>query len=286
MTEWNRLRGLPVDRLWAARCQLHWAIQPVTALGKLLIAHQPDYSEQSFSWSASSRTLEQGVVEGPVRFRPALRLSPPTLVLVGEEGSERSLPMAGCTLEQAFAWAARESAALLGRALPGELERPTGLPPHPFSSGAPFDAADSEAFAEMGSLFANADLVLSGWAHGRPQMPRVRCWPHHFDIAALVAFETDAVGEASRSVGVGLVPGDEVIHGPYLYMSPWPPPAQASLPELPYPGRWHREGWCGAVLELEAIAALEAGEQRATVERFVHTAAAYGEQLVLSAGTL
>lgn len=39
----------------------------------------------------------------------------------------------------------------------------------------------------MGRWFGNAHGVLTAVAGRNPDAPRVRCWPHHFDIATLIA---------------------------------------------------------------------------------------------------
>src|SRR5262249_57852622 len=65
--------------------------------------------------------------------------------------------------------------------------------------------------------------------------------PHHFDIATLLDF-----GE-SRTIGVGLSPGDSSYAEPYFYVSPSPVPKDRSGPALPV-GHWHSQGWFGAVL--------------------------------------
>ena len=43
-------------------------------------------------------------------------------------------------------------------------------------------------------------------------------------------------------------PGDGSYAKPYYYVSPWPYPPASRLPALKSPGRWHTEGWVGAVL--------------------------------------
>jgi hypothetical protein len=49
----------------------------------------------------------------------------------------------------------------------------------------------------------------------------VRCWPHHFDLGSLIVVETSADGELTKSIGIGLSPGDEAHAEPYFYVSPF-----------------------------------------------------------------
>jgi hypothetical protein len=84
----------------------------------------------------------------------------------------------------------------------------------------------------------------------------VVCWPHHFDIATLVSLEEGSPANA-RSIGVGASPGDQYYDQPYFYISPWPRFDGEKLPDPPAPGRWHTEGFFGAVLTGEEILAMK-----------------------------
>jgi hypothetical protein len=64
-------------------------------------------------------------------------------------------------------------------------------------------------------------------------------------------------GESARSVGVGVSPGDEYYAQPYVYVSPRPRFDGGSLPDLPPPGRWHTDGFFGAVATGEDLLALK-----------------------------
>ncbi len=280
MTGWERLGGVRGARLIAARLQLHHAAQPVAAVGKLLLPHQADFSEQSLCWSETTRSLAQGTVAAASSFRAALRLAPPGwLFLGGDDRVLRELPLGGQTLEEAYAWMGRQCRDLLGKELPGELERPEGLEPLPAeleARGGRFGASDTAAFTELARLFANAHRVLTAWAASCPGASAVRCWPHHFDVATLAPLEALApVGdpEQARTLGVGMVPGDAARPEPYLYVTPWPYPEGSDLPPLEADGCWHTEGWVGAVLEADGLLGQgSAAEQAAQVDRFIRSA--------------
>jgi|GEM_PF-166809 len=332
MTGWKRLGGLPRARLVDARLQLHHAAQPAAAVGKLVLPHQEDYGEQSFRWLASARCLVQAAVAAAIPLRAALRPSAPALLLLAADDAPdavdapdeddapeavdavdandasaarkagvagprilRELPLGGRTLGEVYGWLAAQLEDLLGRPLPGELERPEGLPAHAVAAGGRFDAGDAEAFAEMGRLFANADRVLRAWASTWPGASAVRCWPHHFDIATLVSMtpaismspmismmEADeppmgaaAAPEEGRTIGLGLVPGDEGRPDPYFYVTPFPYPDKPKLPPLPAGATWNTDGWLGAVLEAPRFmdASQNAAAQAEAVETFLRAAA-------------
>src|SRR6185295_7791242 len=66
------------------------------AVGKRLLEHQTDYGEQSFRWAEEARALAQGTIAGPQPFRPALRPSPPALLLLDDCSRPlRKLPLDG-----------------------------------------------------------------------------------------------------------------------------------------------------------------------------------------------
>ena len=110
------------------------------------------------------------------------------------------------------------------------------------------------AAAALGSLVADvSDQLVS--------QPQVRCWKHHFDIAALCMLE-EGDPETARSIGVGMSPGDGAYSEPYFYASPWPAPPVDSLPPATAPLRWNTDGFVSLVVltsdlrEVDNLAAL------------------------------
>jgi len=135
---------------------------------------------------------------------------------------------------------------------------PYSLPGHP-AGGKPLELAMlGRELGDLSRWFAGPADVLEQFRrtlirlHPEPLL----CWPHHFDIATLVPLE-EGKGESPRTIGVGASPGDEFYAQPYFYVSPSPRFDGASLPELPPPGRWHTEGFFGAVVTGEDILAMK-----------------------------
>ena len=205
------------------RIELHWAAQIVSAVGTTLLEKKSDDSHTNLGWERAARALAGHRVGDR---RAALRLEDATLLVLDDTSNAiASKPLAGETLSSALSW--------LGVFFDGAtLRRPEHeMPPHAVADGAAFSGSGDP---ELARLYALADEVVSAIA------TPVRCWPHHFDIAALV---TVAEG---RTIGIGLSPGDGSYPEPYWYVTPWPYPT-GELPPLAH-GRWHREGWTGAVL--------------------------------------
>ena len=210
--------------------------------------------------------LASRTVPAAIPFRVAVRPADLTLHLLGEGGPAlASLALHGATLEDAgvsLGAAARMLGADLERFT---LARPYQIPAHPLIEGAPFDAARAEDFAELADWFADADALLRELADGTPGASAVRCWPHHFDIAVRLA----------PGVGVGMMPGDDVYPEPYFYVSldPAPRAEGPTLPALAGRGRWHLEGWVGAVLRGSSLTP-DPSAQRDQVTDFIRSALA------------
>jgi hypothetical protein len=289
MSGWKSLGSVDTQHLVNARLQLHWAAQVAAAVGKQLLPPQPDFSQQSFEWVDRAGALAQGTVTAARPFRSALRLAELTLSLLdGAGASIAELPLSGRTVDEAYDWLTAEVEKLLGRPLE---------PAHPVGTGRRFALADSGPFAEVARWFADADRLLREVQAENPGASPVRCWPHHFDLATLIALDTgndaaDAANianniadpESARSIGAGLSPGDVGRSAPYFYVTPWPYPKSpniSGLPALAGGGTWNTEGWLGAVLEAGTLVGTR--DQEAQAREFLVSALAACRQVLGSA---
>jgi len=238
---------------WDTRLQLHWAAQAAAGVGRSLLPPQPDSSHESFVWSDEHRALLQGLVRN---MRAGIRLHDMTLIAVDERGAiESEFPMNGRTLAEGFAFFEE-------RARSGPLKHPPeGMPGHPVAHGAIFDA-DLDVLAAMSRHYAEAARTLDDVRRNEEGAGPLRCWPHHFDLATLITIRGS--GEDARTIGVGMAPGDDTYREPYYYVTPWPYPRDPAPPPLPN-GRWHTNGWFGAVL-LVTESAWRAGFLRNAVQ--------------------
>jgi hypothetical protein len=280
---WETLGTVDPRRVVDARLQLHWAAQAASAPARQLLAHRPDHSQQSLRWADGPRALAQDLVDGVWPFRTALRPSPPAVLLLdANDRVTAELPLDGHTLEEVYAWLEREVPRRVGRPLMQPLHRSgEGLPEHgvgagDVGAGERFSTFDTAAFSEVGRWFGNAHRLLTWIADRLPGASPVRCWPHHFDIATLIALDPGHPDpEAARSIGVGMTPGDAARPSPYFYVTPWPYPKDRELPPLDGEGVWNTEGWTGAVLETPALLRAGSGaDQAERAERFVESAVA------------
>ena len=266
----------PVD-LVDTRLQLHHAAQLVAAVGGSLLEPRPDDSHPNLGWCADLGALAGHRIPGKRPFQSALQIAEARLLLLDAEGSvETSFALAGETMSAGAAWLAREIEGRFEIPLTDGLRLPGyELPTHAVQRGEPFSAVPT-ACAELGRYYAVADAELSAIASRTDGASDTRCWPHHFDLATLISVERDVGGGASKTIGIGLSPGDGSYAQPYWYVSPWPYPAAATaLEKLVDGAHWHREGFTAAILTGTAL--LGGGpdaEQLTRLRRFLDAAIA------------
>jgi hypothetical protein len=268
-----------------ARLVAHWAAQIVAAVGETLVAPAPDASNASLEWIEPARALV-GVPLGDGAVRVALRPADLTLLILDATNRAfETLDLRGETLQSGLAWLTAALAHVTGAAAVPLARPPHELPEHPVGSGAPFPATDDDARALLADIFSMADRQLRALAASVPGASPVRCWPHHFDIATLVALDSAKTpGEISRSIGVGLSAGDASYAGGYWYVTPWPCPAVPELPPLAAGGTWHRAGWLGAVLPLSHPNARDAARSSAFLESAIAACRALLREAPVRAG--
>ena len=156
------------------------------------------------------------------------------------------------------------------------------IPDHAVAHGAAFTREPAEAFAELAGWMANGFAALGGLA-GRVGASDVRLWPHHFDVGLLSILESDAAGNATRTIGAGLSPGDESYPEPYWYVSPWPYPENAkSAADLPAlsAGHWQTAGFTAAVLLGSELVAGDTATQAERADAFLDDAIAASRRVL------
>lgn len=274
-TGWQPLGDRQPTALVAARLQLHWAVQLVSAVGTTLLPPAPDDSHTNLEWLAERDLFGGRLTPYAPRCRAALRPHDLMLCVLDEHGEGIAMRcLDGLTLSQGMVWLEQEIAAFTERPLPAPLKRrDLVLPDHPAGHGAPLSLSDAAAFAELGRWYANGDRVLRALAAHTANASAVRCWPHHFDIATLVNVDAGKGCEHGRTIGIGMSPGDTSYAEPYWYVTPWPPPENPPQPALDSGGEWHIADWFGAVLTgSKLIAAGPAETQMPRVTAFLRSA--------------
>ena len=270
----STLGAVQPTALTDARLQLHHAAQLVAAVGATLLPPRPDDSHPNLGWSEPLSALVGHAVEAGGAVRAALRPADLTLLLADDADAVLDAnPLRGQTLDAGLAWLAEAlTRARCEAGARSRHPRATTSPHTPWRRARRWTRTRPRSpSSRAGSTPHRGPLPASP----PPSRPHRRCaaGPHHFDLATLLTLETDADGSATRTIGVGLSPGDESYDEPYWYVSPWPYPDAARLPALAQAGRWHTEGYVAAILTgSEIVAAGRAEEQSMLVDRFLDAA--------------
>lgn len=231
------------------RIELHWAAQVAAAAGVTRGEPAADFAHHALTWDGPTGSLAGPRIDAEPGYRTALRIADRSILLLVEGAEPEALPLGGLTPDEAVAGldariAARTSGGgePLGRPSTHEMPAPRHAPDGRFGHDA------NPLWPDFAGLYAQVAAELAAVHAREPNAGPVRLWPHHFDTATLIAIDPSESGEDARSVGVGLSPGDGGHPLPYWYVTPWPYPSAVGLPELAGGGRWHTEGWVGAVL--------------------------------------
>lgn len=273
---WKRLGRVSPGELTDARQQLHQAAQIVAAVGISYLEPRKDYGHGSFIWleNLEAFAIEEVKAEGRYQFG----LHPGNFVLLVIQGGRTTarFPLDHRTQMEAIEWLKQQLSASGLEPHRFTMEKKYTIPTYPQSENEPFLARNRDAFAELAAYFANAHAMLQAVAETFTGISEIRCWPHHFDLAATIPFPAKkSNSEEVPMIALGLSPGDEFYGEPYFYIYPWPYPDldDISLPELPEGGLWHREKWFGSVLPAMRIIAQPASEgQIATCVNFFQEA--------------
>lgn len=261
--------------------ELHWAAQLIASAGQTFAEPRDDDSHRAMSWDPALGAFIGADFAGPYPFRLALRPADLALVLLDRsDGTLSVFELAGRSRQEAYDWLALGMATYRGGA-PPVIERPEyDMPEHPVGEDAAFSQDRGEELAALTALYSSTASVLTRLYGDLDEASDVRCWPHHFDIATLLTLHAADDAEESRTIGVGLAPMGGGYDTWYLYVTPWPYPEPDELPELGRDGRWHTEGWTGAVLPGVEVMGFEPAERGERIQSFLEDATAAARTLL------
>ncbi len=273
--EWRTLGNPPPESLSDARLQLHHCAQIAAAVGIFLLEPESDDGHTNLGWSDDLGALVSHATADERPFQAAIRVADLTLLLLDSDGrAANRFPLSGTKLHQGYEWLASAIETFTGKPPSNAIAPPPfDLPFHPVAVDETISGEPKEALEELARWFSNADQVLRRVSSERENASDVRCWPHHFDIAATIQIDPHESPEQARSIGLGMTPGDSSYPEPYYYVSPYPAPKDPERPRLSGGGEWHTEGWFGAALPATKL--LEGGsgsEQGRRTQRFLESA--------------
>ncbi|MGH7696167.1 MAG: hypothetical protein ACRENH_14370 [Gemmatimonadaceae bacterium] len=269
---WQRLAAADPTTLVDARLQLHHALQVIVSVGISYLPPRPDDSHTNLEWLPDFAALGTNRLESGQRLRFGLRPAELSLIALNDKRVTSELALDGRTVNEAVEWL---RAALVAAGYDGSrltTKRHYEIPTHRVASGAAFQRGVPEKFAELGRSYADAHALASYIVETRAGASPPRCWPHHFDLATLITLP-EPPGRGTRTVGVGLSPGDDSYAEPYFYVGPYPHPKPELLNPLGSIGKWHTQGFVAAVLLASELAQFQTPEsQRDAVLSFANSA--------------
>ena len=253
------------------RDQCHQAIQNVAAVGRSFLPESKEDENANLEWDANlQRLVGRWVETEDVTFRSSISISEFTVFLVSEDFETiSSFELQDKTQTDVMVWLERQLGELGFEFSKINLAYPYKIPEYPMAKGKPFHVTNMVASRELSRLYHNTDFLLNDFLKGFEETSEIKCWPHHFDIAGRIILLNTGDPSTTRSIGVGMSPGDQYYSEPYFYVSPWPYPSKA-LPSLePTLGHWHDHDWIGAVLPISKIDHMDLiQDQRRTVLNF------------------
>lgn len=278
-TKWIRLGTVAPEQLSPMREQLHWAIQIPASVGDTLADTDEYGAAASFRWLEEDKIMAGYPVSNGKEARAGLSLVEYSLMLLDEKNLPIGhFPLTGNSIKSGYEWMKDQVRDYLTAAGKSELKRRSVADSeHPIGQGDLFRIEDTDALTELSIWFDNFHAVLSDIENTDPEALKARIYPHHFDISVFLKLEKDKEIQDSRSVIIGMAPGDKYYSAPYVYVNPWPYPENKSdLPKLLSGGVWHTEDWTGAVLTHDKITSSKrASDQAERVFSFINSAVAH-----------
>ncbi len=246
MTPENLLRSIAPAELAPARAIAHLAAQHLTRGARANLDPQPDDSHSNLGWDSGQQAFLTQPIEG--KFI-GLSLSPLTLFLLNGAQMTATLTLDNKTDAEVRSWL-DERLTEAGLKTAADISLPYALPGDVATIDQYQNTENNNRLAALAAWFDAAANTLTRFVDANknisPGPSPARCWPHHFDIATYVSFETGDP-ETARGIGIGLSPGDEGYTEPYLYINPWPHLNIDTLPDAVVPGHWHVEGYVGLI---------------------------------------
>lgn len=262
---WNPIGKFDEDLLLAQRNDYHHIVQVLAAVGRNFFEKDDEDLFGALNWvNLGDGSIVCHWVKSENReMRFGLSLSHGKLFVQDHQQILSDISVSGKTFQDLMLWAEEQlgrqglSTTTLSADIPYEIEG--------FPAKRSFEFRD-EAAQTLSSFYANAYTLLRQIAQSYHQDVKVEIWPHHFDQALLVLLKDSGDTETSTFIGAGFSPGDNFYGIPYFYVNSWPYVEEQDLAELNI-GKWHREDWIGAVLDVREIAGLTG--QKAQTLRFV-----------------
>ncbi|WP_422360441.1 hypothetical protein [Reichenbachiella sp.] len=271
--DWQLLTFPDVSDLSQVREQFHQAIQNVAAVGRSFLPPSEDDENANLEWDFKLQRIVGRWVDNETKFRSSISLNKFEVYLVDEHlQTISSIAMENIKQTDVMVWLEHELSKLGVEFSKINLNYPYSIPEYATAKGEPFHIENMAAAQELGKLYHNTAALLNSLVKGEKNASEIKCWPHHFDIAARITLLDTGDPETSRSINLGMSPGDKYYNEPYFYCSPWPYPTKNLIDLSAVKAHWHEDEWVGAVLPVSQLSSYNLiQDQRRLVMKFYNT---------------
>lgn len=268
--DWQLLTFPDQTDLSHVREQYHQAIQNVAAVGRSFLPPSDEDENANLEWDFDLQRIVGRWVEANIKFRSSISLQKFEVYLVDEHlQTISSISMQDIRQTDVMVWLEHELSKLGAEFSKLNLTFPYNIPEYPTAKKEAFHIENMAASQELSRLYHNTALMLKGIMEKEENGSEIKCWPHHFDIAARITLLDTGDPETSRSINMGMSPGDKYYEEPYFYCSPWPYPTKNLIDLSAVHAHWHQDEWVGAVLPVSQLSGMNLiQDQRRTVMKF------------------
>jgi hypothetical protein len=272
--DWSTLGAKAPTALVRARNVTHHAVQWVVKAARANLPAAADDEHANLVWDgARAAFISQPIAAANAEIRIGFSLRRFALIILRNNRDLDEYELGGRKDASVAVWF-DSAMRVLGLKGVGEIDLPYALPSLPVMRGSAYHVSgESEALEELARWYDAAADLLAGVLAAQNLAAPVVCQPQHLHLCAQPAMAADADGIA-RSMTLGMSPGDEHYAQPYFYLRTTPRLKPADLPLIAEPGRWHLQGFVGAVATAEDI--LMQSDPRATAAEFFDTVTGIG----------
>lgn len=267
MSSWTNIEKIPSQTLTNNRKSIHQAVQLVSAFARNILEPDPTDGRSSLIWNNDFHGLVSVPLETGTAISIGISFTAFELLILENGKASKKFSLEGSSVNKGLEWLKTELKSIDIASEKINLTLPYEIEDYDYDSELLVDSSALEAFA---ALYGNTANILDGIVKKWSKAFDIRCWPHHFDIATLIPIEEDNKGEMTKSIGVGLSPGDDQINEPYIYVNVWPQIDFELLSSSKLSaGNWNKEGWSGSVLNYSDFIN---GDQQKIQEQFISEA--------------
>jgi hypothetical protein len=273
---WDDIDGIDAATMIVLREAGHLAAQWATKAARANLPAKEDDSHSALIWAPETQSmLSQPIAISEVHLRVGLSFPDFALSFAVNDSAPETLSLAGKEISTVDAWL-DDQLIQHGLSPSSAIELPYALPWADDQTLAVLPSPPGANLTPLADWFDRATDVI---AHIKdeieklpsPSPPITLCWPHHFDIAALFLLEAGDP-EHTKSINIGLSPGDETYGEPYFYVSPWPYANIDDAPPLTV-GHWKSDSFAAAIATRQEIASV--ADRRKGVLDFLRTSVAF-----------